>query len=131
MADPETDPLPGPDHAPPAGIGLGYLRLEAQKDKIDLVCRLCGRALGEEVWAEALSDGRGGLAFTAPICYSCMTKGVESRATEPERASRLAALLAKLADLRPKPRPKQRLRRKRIASPPGVDPQKTRDGTPP
>ena len=117
MADPETTPLLRPDYAPPAGIGLGYLRLEAQKDKMDLVCRLCGRGLGEEVWAEAQSDGQGGLAFTAPICYSCMTKGAESRATEPERASRLAALVAKLADLRPKPRPKPRLRRKRPAAP--------------
>ena len=117
MKDPETNPLARPDYAPPAGLGMGYLRLEAQKDKIDLVCRLCGRELGEEVWAEALSDGRGGLAFIAPICFTCMTRGGESRATEPERARRLAALVAKLADLRPKPRARPRLRRKRPAAP--------------
>lgn len=125
----EPAPAPRPDNAPGAGLALGYVRLVSPRNAIDLVCRLCGRDLGSEVWAEAVSDGRGGVGFTGPICYTCTTRDGESRATEPERARRLADLVAKLAELLPKrqpsgkpvtePRPGPRLsiRRKRPAAP--------------
>ena len=135
MEELETTPIRGPDYIPPAGLGLGYIRLEGQKDQADRVCRQCGRSLGAEVWAKAVSDGRGGIDWTAPICYRCMAGEGERRATEAERASRLAALKAKLAELRPKrqaggesvAKPGPRLRRRRPAAR-AVEPVEEHDG---
>jgi hypothetical protein len=125
----EPAPAPRPDNSPGAGLALGYVRLVPPRNAIDLVCRLCGRDIGSEVWAEAVSDGRGGLCLTGPICYACTTRDGESRATEPERARRLADLIARLAELRrrrlpaggpaaePRPRSRLSIRRKRPAAP--------------
>jgi hypothetical protein len=121
-----------PDYAARAGLVLGYVRLVPQRNTANLVCRQCGQDLGSEVWAGALSDGRGGLYWTAPICYRCMAREGEDRMTGPERTRWLAALATKLAELKAKrqvkselvadpeakSRPRQRLsqRRQRPAS---------------
>jgi hypothetical protein len=128
MADSETTPTPR-DDAAPAGLVLGYVRLQPPTDALDLVCRLCGGGLGGELWAMAVTDGRGGLCWAAPICYRCRTREGAGRTTEPERTRRLAALASKLAELtvrreatagpveEPEPKSGLRLRRKRPATP--------------
>jgi hypothetical protein len=128
MADSETIPTPR-DDAAPAGLVLGYVRLQPPTDALDLVGRLCGGGLGGELWAMAVTDGRGGLCWAAPICYRCRTREGAGRTTEPERTRRLAALASKLAELtvrrevtagpaeKPEPKSGLRLRRKRPATP--------------
>jgi hypothetical protein len=110
-------PAPRPSYEPIGGLSLGSVRLEPPRDADDLVCRFCGKALGSEVWAEAESDGRGGLYWTAPICYSCRTRKA-GRETDAERAGRMVTQTAQMAELAPKPepRPRQRLRRRREPS---------------
>jgi hypothetical protein len=59
------------DYSPGAGVGLGYVRLEPPRDRPDQVCRKCGQVLGPAAWAQAVSNGAGGLLWHAPICDRC------------------------------------------------------------
>ena len=148
MGEPSPTPL---DYALPAGIGLGHVRLVPPRDAADLVCQLCGQHVGAEVWSRAVSDGLGGLYWTAPICDRCRT-GAARIVVEPEaeRTRRLAAMAINLAELaaeltarrqaksapvtEPEPEPRLKLRRRRPAAPAAkpaepAGPPPTGDGT--